>query len=152
MKLRTIVISLLLIPLFSYSQDSIPLEKKYFTDKHYLYQLEVSINGFKTKLVIDTGASISSLKSSFVEKLLDADKISLDDIYATKENVVGISGKTQLMSVNIKNLKIQKVTFEDVKFWISKNEDIPNIIGLNLLERFDVVEIDFKKHKLKTNY
>ena len=83
---------------------------------------------------------------------MDADKISLDDIYATKENVVGISGKTQLMSVNIKNLKIQKVTFEDVKFWISKNEDIPNIIGLNLLERFDVVEIDFKKHKLKTNY
>ena len=42
MKLRTIVISLLLIPLFSYSQDSIPLEKIFHEDKHYLYQLGVN--------------------------------------------------------------------------------------------------------------
>lgn len=135
---------------FVYSQNEVSLEKKYISDEYYLYQIESSINGIKTKMLIDTGASYSLLQDSFVEELLDSGHISLDDISPTLQRVLGFLGDEEgLMVVNIKEVSVQNIKYNNIKFLIGKDQRVPNIIGLNLLERFDKLNFNLKDLKLQ---
>jgi len=149
-KYKILTIFSILFCCLLYSQNNIPFEKKFFSDDIYLYQLKASINGVKTNLIIDTGASYSSLQDSFIEKLLELNVITLENISPTLQKVYGVLGDEKgLLSIKINNITIQNKTFNDVSFLITKSDKVPNIIGLNILERLEKITLDFQDMELQ---
>ena len=80
-----------------------------------------------------------------VEELLESGNISFDDIYDFKIPVKGLISESQMMVVNIKEVIIQNKKIQNIDFGVNKNENAPNLIGMNLLSRLDKIIIDFKK-------
>ena len=135
-----------------YSQTNVKLHKRYFDSDFYLYEIEASILGVQTKIIIDSGASFSSLRGEFVEELLESGKVSMNNINPTLQRIFGITGKeVGLLTIKIKDLSVNGLKIENLNFVISKDDKTPNILGLPFLSRFASVKFDFENQSLLLN-
>lgn len=112
--------------------------------------IEIILNGEKTNLLIDTGASKSILDIS------QASRFNFQFMLFRENQYVGIGGKQDLYIVfdyEIEGifLPFLGTDLREVTYYFQENDiDIAGIIGMDFLERYNVT-IDFENNKLYYN-
>ena len=120
-------------------------------EKNGMHFVEVTINGIKTKLLVDTGASKSILDIS------QAKTYGFNYMFLNKNNYIGLGGLVDIYIVYDYKVEEFFIPFvgsdlsEIQEFFIKDNIHISGILGTDFLEQHKA-NIDFEANKLYLNW
>jgi len=115
-------------------------------DMHFL---NVTLNGKKTMLLIDTGASKSILDIS------KAEEYDFDFVMLSKQQYIGLGGRQDIYAVYDYKIDEMFISFlgtdlsEITGYFKQENINIVGVLGADYLEQHNII-IDFKKNEMIT--
>jgi tetratricopeptide (TPR) repeat protein len=117
------------------------------TDPQHLrgYGLEVSVNGHKTRLLLDTGAT-----GILIDRII-AEKAGVNKISETRVSGIGDEGSKGGYVGTATSIKVGDLEFEDCPVRVLDNRSVANeegLIGADVFEDY-LVNIDFPQEKLR---
>ena len=108
----------------------------------YVYYVPCKINGLKEDFIFDTGAGMISLSSSFASQLIEAGRLSENDIVGKADSRVADGRISQVLVANIKDVEIGGMHLYNVKATIKEQQNAPLLFGQSAIEKLGKVTID----------
>ncbi len=99
-----------------------------------MYRISGSINGFTTKFVVDTGATLVTMNSTV------AKRVGIDyKLIGTESEVYTASGKDKIYVVKLSRVRIGDIELRDVQgAVIEGNFPVETLLGMSFLGRLDM--------------
>jgi aspartyl protease family protein len=113
-----------------------------------VYFLPVNIDGVEIEFILDTGASFISLSRRAVERLVNSNVISENDITG-KTSLIDANGDiSEAFTVNLRKIQIGRSIQRNVEAAIIDSEDSDCLLGQTWLKRFGKFSIDYERNVL----
>lgn len=99
-----------------------------------MYRISGSINGFTTKFIVDTGATLVTMNSNV------AKRVGIDyKLIGTESEVYTASGKDKMYIVKLKRVRIGDIELRDVQGAVLEgNFPVETLLGMSFLGRLDM--------------
>lgn len=110
-------------------------------DYYGVYTIPCEVNGMKSRMIFDTGASKVSLSRSFCEILLDNDYISLSDFAGTGGMLTADGRIVDYTELLLRSVKIGEITLHDVPAVVVNSQDAPMLFGQSAIQMLGEVSI-----------
>ena len=105
--------------------------------------VDLRLNNKNVKFELDTGAAVSTIKMSSLKSFknikIEKSKITLKCYNNSSLNVRG--------TVSFKTAVYKNKTFEDVKFYVIDDDSVQNLIGGDVISKFEMISVN----SVKTN-
>ncbi|MCW8931070.1 MAG: retroviral-like aspartic protease family protein [Gammaproteobacteria bacterium] len=132
------------IALLSETSNTINLEVE---EQHYIVTTTLA-DSYQVKLIIDTGASYSSLSSYTIAQLVNdnlAEKIDRKEVNTAGGKISVDIYKVQKMSLGV--FSVGNIDVAEIDLETSSNKNVDGLLGVNFLNQFDF-SIDQKNKQL----
>lgn len=110
-----------------------------------VYTVPCAINGLKTKMVFDTGASNVSLSLNFANKLYRSGQLQSKDFKGLGKSLTASGHIIENMSLNIRSLTIAGITLKNVDAIIIKAQNAPLLLGQSAIQRLGKITLTGNK-------
>lgn len=121
------------------------------TEYHGVYKIPCDVNGLKTTMVFDTGASSVSISSSFAETMMNQGYLTAED-FVGQTTVTTADGKTTKNAVVIfKTLTIGGLVLDNVKGVIFESQQAPLLLGQTAIQKLGSISIKGDKLYITTS-
>ena len=132
------------------STDTIDIKEINLYEIQNMHFIDIYINGMKSRLLVDTGASNSLLDIS------KAERFGFSYLLIDKDKYVGLGGKTDVFIVYDYKIEPFYVSFlgtdlsEVTRYFTENDMSIIGILGIDFLEN-NKSKIDFEANKIYLN-
>jgi len=137
-KMKRIIITLIVLVSFRFLQAQTIIQ---MVDYYGVYTIPCEVNGMKSRMIFDTGASKVSLSRSFCEILLDNDYISMSDFTGTGGMLTADGRIVDYAELLLRSVKIGEITLHDVPAVVVNSQDAPMLFGQSAIQMLGEVSI-----------
>ena len=116
-----------------------------------VYTIPCIVNGEKTKMIFDTGASKVTLSLAFAEKLYREGKLQNSDFKGSGASLTASGHIVENVSVNIRCLTIAGLVLHNVDAIVLNSQSSPLLLGLSAIQRLGRVTLRGNKLILTNN-
>ena len=111
------------------------------------YLVGANVNGIPMKMTLDTGASTMSI--SIIEyEFLKKQKLISDSTVQISECTIANGDTTKCFMIKIAQVSIGDASVKNVDCMVMENPDAPLLLGMNVLNGFGGVSINYKRKLL----
>ena len=111
------------------------------------YLVGANVNGIPMKMTLDTGASTMSI--SIIEyEFLKKQKLISDSTVQVSECTIANGDTTKCFMIKIAQVSIGDTSVKNVDCLVMENPDAPLLLGMNVLNGFGGVSINYKRKLL----
>ena len=110
-----------------------------------VYKIPCEINGFRLKLIFDTGASDVSISETIALMMLDNGYLDKKDIKGRGSSVVADGRIVDHTIINIRELKIESLTLTNVEAVVMHQQSAPLLLGQSAIQKLGTVSISGNK-------
>lgn len=113
------------------AQEIIPMKR----ESNGIYTLPCEINGLRLRFILDTGASVVSISLTEATFMLKNGYLNEDDIKGTTNIQTADGNIAENYVINLKEVKIGKVTLHNIQAIVSSGLDAPLLLGQSVLSQ-----------------
>ena len=114
-----------------------------------VYKVPITVNGLLLRFILDAGSSSISLSLAEVKVMLRQGQITQEDILGM-ENYQDAAGNISTgAKVRLRSVDIGGIVLHDVEATIVDNIEAPLLLGLNVLNKFGKVTIDYSNNVIE---
>ena len=136
--MKRIIITLIVLVPFGFLKAQTIIQ---MVDYYGVYTIPCEVNGMKSRMIFDTGASKVSLSRSFCEILLDNDYISMSDFTGTGGMLTADGRIVDYAELLLRSVKIGEITLHDVPAVVVNSQDAPMLFGQSAIQMLGDVSI-----------
>lgn len=107
--------------------------------------LSVRLNGIPMDMILDTGASTTSISLAEAKYLANKGLITEKDVLGTVQSTLSDGSLTEGLVLNLRELVIhgdQDLVFENVRACVTGSMDAPLLLGNEILDRVSTLTVD----------
>lgn len=114
-----------------------------------VYTISCEVNGLKSRMIFDTGASKVSLSNSFCEILLDNGYLKMSDFAGEGKSLMADGRIIANTELTLRSVKIGDVVLKNVPAVVIYNQDAPLLFGQSAIQMLGEVSIKGDKLYIK---
>lgn len=114
-----------------------------------VYKVPCEVNGFKVKMIFDTGAAAVSISKSLAEMMVDNGYITANDIIGQAKSMTADGRIVDHTNIVLKTIKIGVITLRNVNAIVFDKQAAPLLFGQSAIQLLGEVSIKGDKLYIK---
>jgi clan AA aspartic protease (TIGR02281 family) len=106
-----------------------------------LFHLKITLDGYDTMAIFDTGASHSVISQDLLERISKQSGKKIED-RSPNGAIKTLTGQLNYRFVRIDNIKVEGLEFSDFKVAVVRGENVPTILGQDVISKFNSIKIE----------
>lgn len=111
-------------------------------------EVDVVINNFSRRFILDTGASTISFGKDFLEAMKKNGIITDNDIIGKTKTKLANGVLADALVVNLKTVVLGDIELQDVEALVINENNVPFLLGQNILGQFGAIVIDNNRKEI----